>query len=158
MTSLWVRASDCAQRRETLWAPRAVRSPIPRPWRSGTEPRWGPAGPRPYVWVLLLGFSRAGFCPGSPLPQTFVLTGNVVLLEGGASRERGRAGRTPGTSVGLDCPGGQLRSHLGQTLAFSDPCFALLWVAPQNIATRFGGTWMTQLCVYVSTRGKTSIK
>lgn len=110
--------------------------------RGGARP--GPAAA--CVWVLLPGFWRAGFCPGSPLPQTFVLTGNVVLLEGGASRERGRAGGTPGTSVGFDCPGGQLRSHLGSSQG---------WLSVQggatNIATRFGGTWMTQLCVYVST-------
>lgn len=130
MTTLWVRASDCALGRETDWAPRTTRSRIPPPWRSGIEPRWGPARPGPAaacVWVLLPGFSRAGFCPGSPLPQTFVLTGNVVLLEGGASRERGRAGGTPGTSVGFDCPGGQLRSHLGSSQG---------WLSVQRGATK----------------------
>lgn len=93
---------------------------------------WDCGGARPgrtaaCVWVLLPGFSRAGFCPGSPLPQTFVLTGNVVLLEGGASRERGRAGGTPGTSVGFDCPGGQLRSHLGSSQG---------WLSVQGGATK----------------------
>lgn len=106
--------------REALQAPRVRRCPLPRPCRVGLS--GGGAGPgraAACVCRLLPGFSGAGLCPGSPLPQAFVLTGNVVLLEGGASGERGRAGGTPGTSVGLDGPGGQLRSHLGQTLAFS---------------------------------------
>lgn len=98
------------------------------------------------VWVLLPGFSRAGFCPGSLLPQTFVLTGNVVLLEGGAAENVGERAGLLGLPLDLtvqEASSGHIWVLLKDGFPFRE--------APQNIATRFGGTWMTQLCVYVST-------
>lgn len=128
MTTLWVRASDCALGRETDWAPRTTRSWIPPPWRSGIEPRWGPAGPdRGLCLGLVAWFLESRLLSRQSPPPNVCFDRKRGAAGGRGSRERGRAGGTSGTSVGFDCPGGQLRSHLGSSQG---------WLSVQGGATK----------------------
>lgn len=122
--------------------------PAPPALQSWAEPWWGRAGPsRGLCLPLVAGFlGRWALSRQSPPPSV------CFDRKRGAAGGRGERGTWASGRDSGDFRWAGRSRRLAQVTSGSDPCLLkddfVPRVAPQHIAARFGGTWMTQLRVF----------